>query len=92
MREIVDLIWEAVRWRRHLAAFLETATSKAMARTLQPLVENDPAVVGSHGTSFMGKVRALQTQPDAGRKLADDWMVAIRPRSSGSKESWCHQV
>jgi hypothetical protein len=70
VREIVDLMWETFRWRRHLASFHESAIPKTLARILQPLTQNEPE---AHGTSLMAKLRAAGDAHNAGEKLANEW-------------------
>ena len=73
VREIADLIWESLRWRRHLASFLATAIAKVLERTLKPIAQNQPEVPSD--TSFLGKVRAAQASLNAGSTLVADWAV-----------------
>jgi hypothetical protein len=72
MREIVDLSWEAFRWRRLLAAFIAILIPKALERILQRLTKNQPASM-SRETSLLGKLREAQDSLDAGQKLATEW-------------------
>ena len=73
VREIADLIWESLRWRRHLASFLATAIARVLERTLKPIAQNQPEV--PRDTSFLGKLRAAEASLNAGSTLAADWAV-----------------
>ena len=73
VREIADLIWESLRWRRHLASFLATAIARALERILKPIAQNQPEV--PRDTSFSGKVKAAEASLNAGSTLAADWAV-----------------
>lgn len=42
VREIVDLIWETLRWRRHQAGLIKAAVPKALEQILKPLVPDKP--------------------------------------------------
>jgi hypothetical protein len=72
VREMVDLTWEAWRWRRLLAAFIETEIPKALERTLQPFIKNPPTAA-SRDTSFLGEIEAHTDAKDSARKLATEW-------------------
>jgi hypothetical protein len=68
-REIVDLVWEAERWRRYLASFLNTAVAKRLESILEERCAARPAA----GGGFRGHVmRAMNAQGDA-HKLAQEW-------------------
>jgi hypothetical protein len=71
VREIADLIWESLRWRRHLASFLATAIPQVLQRTLKPIAQNWPEV--PRGSGFIGKLRAAEAALNAGSTLAADW-------------------
>lgn len=73
VREIADLIWESLRWRRQLASFLAMAIPQVLERILQPIAQNQPVVPS--GTSFMSKLRAAQASLKAGSILAADWAI-----------------
>ena len=73
VREIADLIWESLRWRRHLASFLATAIARVLERILKPIAQNQPEV--PRDTSFLGKLRAAEASLNAGSTLAADWAV-----------------
>jgi len=72
VREIVDLIWETLRWRRHLANVLAAAIPKVLERILKPLMQNQAEPV-SHGGGFLNKLKAAQALLNGGPKLANDW-------------------
>lgn len=72
VREIADLIWESLRWRRHLAGFLATAIPKVLERILKPLAQNQPEPASSGG-NFTAKMRAAEASLKASSTLAMDW-------------------
>src|ERR1035437_4652601 len=72
VREIVDLIWETLRWRRHLANVLAAAIPKVLEGILKPLMQNQAEAV-SHGGGFLNKLKAAQALLNGGPKLANDW-------------------
>jgi hypothetical protein len=76
VREIVDLIWESLRWRRHLASFLATAIPRVLERILKPIAQNQPEV--PRDSSFIGKLRAAEASLNAGSTLAAAWAVGDR--------------
>ena len=69
MREIVDLTWETLRWRRHRTALIEAAVPQVLEKILQPLASKSVSRLGS----FSEKLRAAQEALNAGPKLASEW-------------------
>ena len=57
VREIVDLIWESQRWRRHLASLIKAAVPQALEQILKPLVQDEPV---SRRGSFQERTRAAE--------------------------------
>ena len=72
VREIADLIWESLRWRRQLASFLAMAIASVLERTLKPIAQNQPVVVPREA-GYIGKLRAAEASLKAGSILAADW-------------------
>jgi hypothetical protein len=72
VREIVDLIWESLRWRRHLVGFLATAIPKTLERILKPLAQNQPEA-GSGRGSFIDRLHAAEASLKGGSTLVTDW-------------------
>ncbi len=71
-REIVDLVWEAERWRQYLAKFLNSKLADQLESILPPLMRD----TGRPDTSFMGKLTASpqrELEAYAGRKLVQQW-------------------
>jgi hypothetical protein len=74
VREIVDLIWESLRWRRHQAGSIKAAVPKALEQILKPLVPDE-----SRRGSFQERLEAAEDAlngkgPDA--RLAMQWAAA----------------
>ena len=72
VRENADLIWENLRWRRHLAGFIATAIPKTLERILEPLAQNQPEP-GSRRGSFIARMHAAEASLKAGATLVTDW-------------------
>src|SRR5262245_11734602 len=68
VREIVDLIWENSRYRRHQTAFIKAAVlpqlEKMLPRVSQPVSRRGP---------FVEQLRAAQEALKAAPKLVSDW-------------------
>src|SRR5262245_58510789 len=73
VREIADLIWESLRWRRQLACFLALAIARVLERILKPVAENQPVVLSD--TSCSGILKAARASLNAGSTLAANWAV-----------------
>ena len=69
MREIVDLTWEALRWRRHRASLIEAAVLQVLTKILTPLAFRSAPCRGS----FMTQLHAAEEALNAGPKLAREW-------------------
>lgn len=69
VREIVDLIWEGLRWRRLINEIITAALPSAIERIVQPLLQNQPA----RNRSFMAQMDAISTTLDGPRRLAAAW-------------------
>jgi hypothetical protein len=63
VREIVDLIWERLRWRRHQTGLIKGAVAKTLEKTLKPLA---PKVTTG---AWITRLEA----PDPAAKLANEW-------------------
>lgn len=71
VREIVDLIWESVRWRRLINDIVAAALLPALERILQPLLQNQPNP--APGKSWMAQLHAMKATRDDHHKLAAAW-------------------
>jgi hypothetical protein len=69
VREIVDLIWETLRWRRHQAGFIKAAVPKVLGTILKPLA-SEPA---SRRGSFIERLRAEEKALKDAPELASEW-------------------
>ena len=72
VREIVDLIWENLRWRRDLARCLDAALPKVLEEIIQPLVL-DQAPTTTRGTSFMSLIDAAREAQTGYHDLVRRW-------------------
>jgi hypothetical protein len=72
VREIVDLLWENLRWRRDLARCLDTALPKVLEEIIQPLML-DQAPTTPRGTSFMSRINAACEAHTAHHDLVRRW-------------------
>ena len=64
-REIVDLIWETQRWRRHQAGLIKTALAQPLEGALKPFIpKGDPG-----DTNFTARVKAEANWINAAPKL-----------------------
>jgi len=69
VREIVDLIWEIMRYRRHQAAFIKAAELQRLKKILEPLA-SQPA---SRRGSFLSRLHAEEEALKATPELASGW-------------------
>ncbi len=70
-REIVDLIWENLRWRRNLARCLDAALPKLLEEVLQPLL-HDQLSAAPRGKSFVSKIDAARDKHTGHRDQVHD--------------------
>src|SRR5262249_15330761 len=86
VREITDLIWESLRWRRHQAGLIKAAVPKALEQILKPLVPDKP--VPRRGP-FEEQLRAAKDALTAKRLQHLPWngRQKIRRRSNASMTS-----
>src|SRR5205814_1034314 len=57
LREIIDLTWEHMRWRRQLAHFLDVVLREKLEEIIGPLLD-DQSVASSLGGSLMARIGA----------------------------------
>jgi hypothetical protein len=68
-REIVDLVWEADRWRQYLAKFLNSAVAGQLESMLERLIKEQ----GPRSSSFVALITQNETSQNEARKLARAW-------------------
>ena len=72
VREIVDLSWENLRWRRDLARFLDAALPTVLEEIIRPLLQDQPAAP-TRGKSFTAQIRAAGEALVAEQDLVRRW-------------------
>jgi hypothetical protein len=72
MREITDLIWENLRWRRQLTSFIKTAVAQRLEKIPQPLVSKPASRKGS----FLARMHAAEEALDAAPNPVRTWTAA----------------
>ena len=75
VREITDLIWETLRWRRHQAGLIKAAVPNVLEKILKPLL---PKGVPSDG-SLRSKLFAEREPLIAASRLAAEWAIGSLP-------------
>ena len=71
MREIVDLTWEAQRWRRYQTSLIKAAIPEVLEKVLKPLASTPVPGVGSFVAQMQARVQAQNAVP----KLAAEWVA-----------------
>lgn len=72
-REITDLIWEGLRWRRDLVSFLETQLPKVLEQVLQPALEHEAETTPAPGKSFTARIAAAVQRMTGEPELLRRW-------------------
>jgi hypothetical protein len=70
VREITDLIWESLRWRRDLVGFLNAILPEVLQQILQPLLE---AAGPAPARSFVGRIEAAAKAANGDPELVYRW-------------------
>jgi hypothetical protein len=80
-RDLVDIFWEGLRWRRYLAHFLDAMLPTVLEAILKPLVKDEPTAP-ARGRSFVSRINAahaaLVVEQDLVRLWASGDAAAIK--------------
>jgi hypothetical protein len=69
VREIVDLIWEILRCRRHQTGFIKAAVPQRLEKILKPLVSQPSSRTGA----FLTRLHAEEEAPKVTPGLVSEW-------------------